>query len=172
MKIAGMILLLRIGQDTLFLAKIDAFNRGNKYYSLSINFFEAMYGITVIKIILGLMQTNPFYVVIYGVGSILGGLLSSAIKKKLDKKLIGQRQYYARISLENDRDRSELIKTLSDNNFDFTMSTREYLNGKTRLIIEGSLENRSRMIELKDILRGRPGKHVTFLRADEIYLLE
>ncbi|RDG32464.1 hypothetical protein DV872_07900 [Oceanispirochaeta sp. M1] len=167
-----MILLLRIGQDTLFLAKIDAFSRGNKYYSLSINFFEAMYGITVIKIILNLMQTNPMYVVIYGSGSILGGLLSSAIKKKLDKKLIGQRQYYARISLENDIDRSELIRTLSNHNYDFTMSTREYINGKTKLIIEGSIEDRSRMVELKEILRGRPGKHVTFLRADEIYLLE
>ncbi|MBF9016750.1 MULTISPECIES: hypothetical protein [unclassified Oceanispirochaeta] len=171
-RIAGMILLLRIGQDTLFLAKIDAFSRGNKYYSLSINFFEAMYGITVIKIILNLMQTNPMYVVIYGSGSILGGLLSSAIKKKLDKKLIGQRQYYARISLENDIDRSELIRTLSNHNYDFTMSTREYINGKTKLIIEGSIEDRSRMVELKEILRGRPGKHVTFLRADEIYLLE
>lgn len=172
LKIAGMILLLRIGQDTLFLAKIDAFSRGNKYYSLSINFFEAMYGITVIKIILTLMQTNPWYVLIYGIGSILGGFLSGSIKKKLDKKLQGQRQYYARISLENDIDRSELISILSENNFEFTMSTREYLNGKTKLIIEGSIENRSRMVKLKEILRGRPGKHVTFLRADEVYLLK
>lgn len=170
--IAGMILLLRIGQDTLFLAKIDAFSRGNKYYSLGINFFEAMYGITVIKIILNLMQTNPLYVIIYGSGSILGGLLSGKIKQKLDKNLIGQRQYYARISLENDIDRSELIQILLENDFDFTMSTREYLNGKTKLIIEGSIEDRQRMIDLKNILRGRSGKHVTFLRADEIYLLK
>jgi hypothetical protein len=43
------ILGLRIGQDTLFLAKIDAFNRDSKAYSMAVNFVEAMYGITVIK---------------------------------------------------------------------------------------------------------------------------
>ncbi|MCK5672230.1 MAG: hypothetical protein KAH95_02580, partial [Spirochaetales bacterium] len=53
---ALLILLLRVGQDTLFLAKIDAFNRANKVYSMSVNFFEAMYTITVIKIVLDLMQ--------------------------------------------------------------------------------------------------------------------
>ncbi|MBF9015845.1 MULTISPECIES: hypothetical protein [unclassified Oceanispirochaeta] len=172
LQIAGMILLLRIGQDTLFLAKIDAFSRGNRFYSLGINFFEAMYGITVIKIILSLMQQNPYYVIIYGLGSMLGGQLSGFIKKKLDKQLIGQRQYYVRISLESDKDRTELIQILSDREFEFTMSTRTYLNGNSKLIIEGSIANRQRMIELKEILRGRPGKHVTFLRADEIYLLE
>ncbi len=171
-KIAGMILLLRIGQDTLFLAKIDAFNRGNKYYSMVINFMEAMYGITVIKIILALMTKNPLYAIIYGVGSLLGGVLSGYIKKKLDRKLIGQRQYFARISLENDIDRSDLITILKEKKYDFTMSTREYLNGKTKLIIEGSLESRQRMTELKEILRGRPGKHITILRADEVYLLK
>ena len=167
-----MILLLRMGQDTLFLAKIDAFSRGNKYYSYGINFLEAMYGITVIKIILTLMQTNPYYVIIYGFGSILGGSFSGIIKKKLDRKLIGQRQYFVRISLENDIDRTELIQILCDNDYDFTMSTREYLNGKTKLIIEGSIADRQRMITLKEILRDRPGKHVTFLRADEVYLLK
>lgn len=170
--IAGMILLLRMGQDTLFLAKIDAFSRGNRFYSLGINFIEAMYAITVIKIILTLMDQNPYYVIIYGVGSMLGGQLSGIIKKKLDKKLIGHRQYYARISLENDIDRSELIQILSEREYEFTMSTREYLSGNSKLIIEGSIADRQRMIELKEILRGRPGKHVTFLRADEIYLLE
>jgi len=171
-QIAGMILLLRIGQDTLFLAKIDAFNRGNKYYSMGINFFEAMYGITVIKIILALMEKSPLYVLIYGAGSMLGGVLSGYIKKKLDRKLIGQRQYFARISLENDIDRSDLIKMLAEREYDFTMSTREYLNGKSKLIIEGSIDTRQRMIELKEILRGRPGKHITILRADEVYLLK
>jgi hypothetical protein len=77
-----MILLLRIGQDTLFLAIIDAFSRGNRFYSLGTNFFEAMYDITVIKIILSLMQQNPYYVIIYGLGSMLGGQLSGFIKKK------------------------------------------------------------------------------------------
>ena len=170
--IALMILLLRVGQDTLFLAKIDAFNRSNRYYSSAINFVEAMYGITVIKIILDLMQSHLSYILIYGTGSILGGLLSGTIKNKLDRKLIGQRQYFVRISLEDEIDRSELLKILVEENYDFTVSKREYINGKTKLIVEGSIENRSRMLQLKDILRGRQGKHVTFLRADEVYLLK
>ncbi|OQY32374.1 MAG: hypothetical protein B6241_11115 [Spirochaetaceae bacterium 4572_59] len=170
--IAIMILILRIGQDTLFLAKIDAFNRGNKIYSMSINFLEAMYGITVIKIILGLMQRNPWYVLVFGFGSMIGGLLVSGIKGKLDKRLQGQRKYFARISLENDIDRSELISILKEKNYEFTIARREYLNGNSKLIIEGSLDNRKRMLELKEILRGRPGKHVTIFRADEVYLLK
>jgi len=134
--VIGLILLLRIGQDTLFLAKIDAFSRGNIYYSMAINFVEAIYGITVIKIILDLMVLNPFYVIAFGGGSLLGGLVSGSLKKKLDRKLMGQRQYFARVSLENDIDRSDLIYALKEAEYEFTMSTREYLNGKTRLIIE------------------------------------
>jgi len=170
--IAAMILFLRIGQDTLFLAKIDAFNRNNKYYSMSINFVEAMYGITVIKIILDLMQRSVWYLLIFGLGSTLGGLLVSIIKRKLDKKLQGERKYFVRISLEDDIDRTELISILKERNYEFTLATREYLKGHSRLIIEGSLENRKRMLELKEILRGRKGKHVTIFRADEVYLLK
>jgi hypothetical protein len=168
---ALLILLLRIGQDTLFLAKIDAFNRGNKIYSMSINFFEAMYAITVIKIILDLMEKNIYYVIFFGLGSLLGGLVSSAIKSKLDNKLEGQRKFYARISLDDDKDRTELLKTLIEHNFDFTVNKQEYINGKTRTVIQGSLINRQRMYELKDILRGRPGKYVTILRAEDVYTL-
>jgi len=167
----ALIIVLRIGQDTLFLAKIDAFNRGIKIYSMTINFLEAMYAITVIKIILDLMQKNMYYVIFFGVGSMLGGLLSSFIKKRLDNKLEGQRKFFARISLDNDRDRSELIDSLMEHNFDFTVSVQEFLNGKTRTVIEGSLDNRTRMYELKDILRGRPGKYVTILRAEDVYML-
>ncbi len=170
--IALLILILRIGQDSLFLAKIDAFNRSNKAYSMTINFLEAMYGITVIKIILELMTQSSWYVLIYGMGSTLGGLLIAKVKSKLDRKLEGQRKYFARISLENDTDRSELIEILRKREYEFTMATREYLNGHSKLIIEGSLINRQRMLELKEILRGRPGKHVTIFRADEVYLLK
>lgn len=168
---ALLILLLRIGQDTLFLAKIDAFNRGNRIYSMTINFFEAMYAITVIKIILDLMEKSIYYVIFFGVGSLLGGLISSAIKRRLDNKLQGQRKFYARISLDNDKDRTELIETLIKHNFEFTVDIQEYINGKTKTVIQGSLDNRKRMWELKEILRGRPGKHVTILRAEDIYLL-
>ena len=170
--IIGLILVLRIGQDTLFLAKIDAFNRGNKFYSMGINFVEAIYGITVISIILKLMERNPFFVIAFGAGSIIGGFLSGRIKQKLDRRVIGQRQYFIRISLDSDTDRSELIQTLKDADYEFTLSTREYISGRYRLIIEGSVENRKRMLQLKDILRGRPGKHVTILRADEMYFLK
>jgi len=168
---ALLILLLRIGQDTLFLAKIDAFNRANKIYSMSINFFEAMYAITVIKIILDLMQKSIYYVIFFGIGSLFGGLVSSAIKRKLDNKLEGQRKFYARISLDDDKDRSELIETLNQQNYEFTVDKKEYINGKTRTVIQGSIENRQRMYELKEILRGRPGKYVTILRAEDVYML-
>jgi hypothetical protein len=169
---ALLILLLRIGQDTLFLAKIDAFNRGNKVYSMSINFFEAMYAITVIKIILDLMTKSIYYVVFFGVGSLLGGLVSSAIKRKLDNRLEGQRKFYARISLDDDKDRTELIKTFIEHNFMFTVDRKEFLNGEVRTVIQGSLENRKRMHELKEILRGRPGKYVTIFRAEDVYSLQ
>lgn len=165
------ILLLRIGQDTLFLAKIDAFNRSNKVYSMSINFFEAMYAITVIKIILDLMQKNIYYVIFFGIGSLIGGLVSSTIKGKLDNKLEGQRKFYARISLDDDKDRTELIETLNKHKYEFTVDKKEYINGKTRTVIQGSIENRKRMYELKEILRGRPGKFVTILRAEDVYML-
>jgi hypothetical protein len=108
--VIGLILLLRVGQDTLFLAKIDAFNRGNLYYSMGINFIEAIYGITVIKIILDLMDLSPFYVIAFGGGSLLGGLVIGSIKRKLDRKLMGQRRYFSRISLENDVDRYRFKK--------------------------------------------------------------
>lgn len=169
---ALLILLLRIGQDTLFLAKIDAFNRGNKIYSMSINFFEAMYAITVIKIILDLMDKSIYYVIFFGLGSLLGGLVSSSIKRKLDNKLEGQRKFYARISLDDEKNRTELLETLIEHNFDFTVDKKEYINGKTKTVIQGSLANRQRMNELKGILRGRSGKHVTILRAEDIYLLK
>ncbi|MCF6334678.1 MAG: hypothetical protein L3J12_02935 [Spirochaetales bacterium] len=168
---ALLILLLRVGQDTLFLAKIDAFNRGNKFYSMAVNFFEAMYTITVIKIVLTLMQKNVYYVIFFGLGSLLGGLISSVIKGKLDNKLQGQRKFYARISLDDDKDRSELIKILIENKYIFTVEKQVYINGETRTVIQGSIENRQRMYQLKAILRGRPGKHVTILRAEDVYLL-
>lgn len=168
---ALLILLLRVGQDTLFLAKIDAFNRSNKVYSMSVNFFEAMYTITVIKIVLDLMQKNVYFVIFFGLGSLLGGLISSIIKGKLDNKLEGQRKFYARISLDDDKDRTELIKTLIHHKYEFTVDKKEYINGKIRTVIQGSIENRQRMYELKEILRGRPGKFVTILRAEDVYML-
>ena len=169
--IAGVILVLRVGQDILFLTKIDAFNRDNRLYAMSVNFLEAVYGITVIKVILDLMETSGWYAVVFGAGSILGGLISSRVKRKLDDRLEGQRKFFARISLEVDIDRSELIDLLREHRFEFTMTNREYLDGRRKTVIEGSLENRARMHELKEILRGRKGKHVTIFRAEDVYLV-
>ena len=138
---------------------------------MSINFVEAIYGITVIKIVLDLMKQNYFYVFVFGLGSMIGGLIVYKIKQKVDYKLQGQRKYFARISLENDVDRSELIDTLIAHDFEFTVDVKKYINGKIKTIIQGSLDNRKRMQELKDILKGRPGKHVTILSADDVYLL-
>ena len=169
--IASVILVLRIGQDVLFLAKIDAFNRDNRFYAITVNFLEAVYGITVIKVILDLMETSGWYAVIFGAGSILGGLIVSRVKRRLDDRLEGQRKFFARISLEEDIDRTELINLLKERRFEFTMANREYLDGRRKTVIEGSLENRARMHELKDILRGRKGKHVTIFRAEDVYLM-
>lgn len=169
--IGAAILVLRIGQDALFLAKIDAFNRDSRIYAISVNFLEAVYGITVIKIILDLMDTSRWYAVVFGCGSILGGLIISRVKRRLDDRLDGQRKFFARISLEEDIDRTELIGILRDNHFEFTMATRQYLDGRVKTVIEGSLENRERMHQLKEILRGRKGKHVTIFRAEDVYLI-
>ena len=166
-----LILVLRAGQDVLFLAKIDAFNRSNRLYSRIINFIEAMYGITVISIILGLMSTNMLYLLVYGLGSVLGGTISGMVKKKLDDKLEGQRKFFARITLEENIDEEDLVKELKTNNFEFMVQKQEYISGNFKTVIQGTLQNRQRMNQLKDILRGRPGKHLVILRAEDIYMI-
>jgi hypothetical protein len=166
-----LILILRAGQDVLFLAKIDAFNRANRLYSTIINFIEAMYGITVISIILGLMSKNIFYVVIYGLGSVLGGNISSLVKSRLDNKLEGQRKFFARITLEEHIDEADLVDELRKHEFEFMVEKQKYISGRYRTVIQGSLENRMRMNLLKDILRGRPGKHLVIMRAEDIYMI-
>ena len=117
------------------------------------------------------MEKSIYYVIFFGLGSILGGLASSAIKRKLDNKLEGQRKFYARISLDDDNDRTELINILIQHKYEFTVDKQEYINGKIRTVIQGSIENRQRMHELKEILRNRPGKFVTILRAEDVYML-
>ena len=98
----------------------------------------------------------------------LGGLLSSIIKRKLDNKLEGQRKFFARISLDDSRDRSELYEELIKHDFDFAVEEIEYTSGNIRTVLSGSLRNRKRMWELKEILRGRPGKHLVIIRAEDI----
>lgn len=138
---------------------------------MSINFVEAMYGISVLKIILDMMSRSVFYALIFGLGSALGGMIVLELKKRLDYRLQGQRKYFARISLDPEIDSNDLIQILRNRNFEFTVDVKEYINGKIKTIIQGSLDNRDRMLELKAILKGRPGKHVTIIRADDIYML-
>ncbi len=167
----SLILILTAGKDLLFLAKIDAFNRSNKLYLAIVNFVEASYAIIAIKVVLDLMTGHILFALVFGMGSVTGGLISSVIKGKLDNRLEGQKKFYARIALDDDIDRSELIKTLAARGYEFTLDTKEYITGKTRTVIQGSLENRKRMLELKEILRGRKNKHVVILRAEDVYLL-
>lgn len=170
--ITGLVILtLRAGQDVLFLAKIDAFNRSNRLHSTIINFIEAMYGITVISIILGLMATNIYYVVVYGFGSVVGGTISSFLKGKLDNKLEGERKFFARVTLDEDIDEEDLVEELRKKDFEFVVEKQKYISGEYRTVFQGSLANRQRMNQLKEILRGRPGKHLVILRAEDVYMI-
>lgn len=165
------ILLLKIGMDTLFLTKIDAYNRTNKLYYLTITFIESSFGIFGLKIVLDLVGGNQFYIFAFALGAVLAGLISSKIKAKMDDKLEGQRKFFARITLEDHIDEIELVDVLRNHSFDFTVESMKYISGASRTVIQGSLENRVRMRELKDILRGRKGKHLVIMRAEDIYYL-
>lgn len=165
------VLTARVIQDFLFLRKIDSFNRNDKVRSMIYNFVDAVYSISVLKVIIELMDQSYMYVILFGMGSIVGGLIISKIKTKMDNKLEGQRKFFARISIEEDLDTSSLLNILKDRDFDFTVDVKAYINGKRRTVIQGSLENRQRMEELKEILRGRKGKHVTIFRAEDVYAI-
>jgi len=163
------VLTARIVQDFLFLKKIDSFNRNDKVRSMIYNFIEAMYTITVLKIIIELIDQSYIYVVLFGLGSMIGGLIISKLKARMDNKLEGQRKFYARISIDEGLDPNPLLIELKERDFDFTVDHKSYINGKRRTVIQGSLENRKRMEELKEILRGKKGKHVTIFRAEDVY---
>ena len=84
----------------------------------------------------------------------------------MNVKIIGQRQYYAGISYTGNDD---LVSVLKKNRFIFTVETKDFLDGETRSIIEGSLENRERKELLKKPLKGRENKLVTIIPAREVY---
>lgn len=165
------VLTARIVQDFLFLRKIDSFNRNDKVRSMIYNFVEAVYTISVLKIIIELMDQTYVYVILFGLGSTIGGLIISKLKSKMDNKLEGQRKFYARISIEEGIDPNPLLSELKEKDFDFTVDHKSYINGMRRTVIQGSLENRDRMEELKEILRGKKGKHVTIFRAEDVYAI-
>lgn len=165
------ILALKIGMDVLFLAKIDAFNRTNRLYYLAVTFIETAFGIFGLSIVLNMVGSNYYYIFVYAAGAVLAGFISSLIKRRLDDKLEGQRKFFARITLEDAVDETELIDLLREHKFEMVVEKQQYISGKFRTVIQGSLENRLRMNELKDILRGRKGKHLVITRAEDIFYL-
>jgi hypothetical protein len=84
----------------------------------------------------------------------------------MNVKIIGERKYYARISYTGNED---LIGILRENDFLFTLESKEFLDGNVRTIVEGSLENRARKELLKTFLKGRENKLVTIIPAREVY---
>ncbi len=166
-----LVLSVKTGMDVLFLAKIDAFNRGNRLYYIMVSFVETAFGIFGLSLVLQKVSSNYLYIFAYAFGAVAGGLISSKIKAKLDDRLDGQRKFFARITLEEHIDEEDLVEKLREGNFDFVVKKEHYLTGQTRTVIQGSLDDRKRMWQLKDILRGRPGKHLVILRAEDIYFL-
>ncbi|MBI9106805.1 MAG: hypothetical protein JEZ04_08665 [Spirochaetales bacterium] len=160
------VLLMRILQDLVFNFKIEMFNRGKKAGVIGINFFESIIGMSVIALVVKYIDQDPRLLIFLGFGSSIGGLIVIKIRDKMNVKIIGQRQYYARISFIGNED---LVEILRDNNFLFTVETKEFLDGQVRTIIEGSLENRARKEKLKTFLKDRENKIVTIIPAREVY---
>lgn len=161
----------RIIMDILFLGKMDSFYKNAKLKMAIYGFAESVFAVLVLSIIIGLMDTNSLYAILYGVGAILGMRISSLIKSKLDDKLEGQRKFFVRITIDEHHDYDEIIWLLKESDFDFTVVEKKYISGETRVVMEGSVENRDRLNRIKEILRGRKGKHVVILRAEDVYLL-
>jgi len=168
---AGIVIIGRVFLDVFFLMKMDSFYKNDKLRLFIFGFLESVYGVSILAIIIGLMQTSWIYSLLYGVGAILGIWLSNAIKRKLDDKLEGQRKFFIRITIDDNEDYEELIWLLAERHFDFTVTEKKYLSGAPRHVIEGSLADRNRLNEVREILRGRKGKHVTIFRAEEAYMM-
>lgn len=162
------IFLGRIFLDVFFLGKMDAFYKDDKLKLIIFGFLEAVYSVVVLSIVIGLMETHWLYSATYGIGAIAGIYVSSFIKKRLDKKLEGQRKFFVRVSMQ---DPTNLFDILQRHGFSFEYRESKYINGRKRYVIEGSIDTRERLEEMKQILQGRRNKHVTILRAEETYML-
>ena len=167
--ISGIIVLgARILQDLVFNFKIELFNRGKMAGVFGINFIESIIGMTVIAMVVKFIDKDPRLLVFLGLGSSIGGLIVLKIRDLMNIKVIGQRQYFARISYSGNDD---LIEILRKDGYLFTMEQRDFLDGRTRTILEGSLENRERKEHLKYLLKGREDKIVTIIPAREVYAI-
>ena len=165
--ISGLIVFFgRILQDLAFNFKIEMFNRGKLAGVFGINFLESIIGMTVIAMVVSFIDEDPRLLIFLGLGSSIGGIIVIKLRDLMNKNLIGQRQYYARISYSGNDD---LIDILKEEGYIFTLEEREFIDGKKRYLIEGSLENRERKERLKKLLKGRPDKIVTIIAAREVY---
>lgn len=162
---------MKAGMDVLFLGKIDAYNRSNKLYYILVTFIETAFGILGLSIVLNMVNQHWVYMFVYAAGAAMAAVISTFIKRRLDDRLEGQRKFFARITLEEHIDEHDLVDELKKNDFEFVVEKQQYISGKWRTVIQGSLENRVRMNILKDILRGRKGKHLVILRAEDVYFL-
>ena len=165
--ISGLIVFFgRILQDLAFNFKIEMFNRGKLAGVFGINFLESIIGMTVIAMVVSFIDEDPRLLIFLGLGSSIGGMIVIKIRNLMNKRLLGQRQYYARISyLGND----DLVDILKNDGYIFTVEEREFTDGNKRMLLEGSLENRERKERLKKHLKGRPDQFVTIIPAREVY---
>ncbi|MBI9102098.1 MAG: hypothetical protein JEY99_06770 [Spirochaetales bacterium] len=165
--ISGVIVFIgRILQDLFFNFKIEMFNRGKLSGVFGINFIESIIGMTVIAMVVQYIDEDPRLLIFLGLGSSVGGIIVIKIRELMNVKIIGERQYYVRISFIGNKD---LVEILKKENYLFTVEEQEFLDGNIRTVIEGSLENRARKEKLKGILKGRSDKLVTIIPAREVY---
>ncbi len=165
--ISGLIVFLgRILQDVVFNFKIEMFNRGKLGGVFGVNFIESIIGITVIAFVVKYIDDDPRLLIFLGLGSSIGGIIVIKLREIMNRKLVGQRSYYARISFTGNEDLSDVLRK---DGYIFTMEQKTFLDGETRTIIEGSLENRERKERLKKHLKGRSNKLVTIIPAREVY---
>ncbi|MBI9104608.1 MAG: hypothetical protein JEY99_19485 [Spirochaetales bacterium] len=162
----GIVFVGRILQDLVFNFKIEMFNRGKVSGVFGINFIESIIGMSVIAMVVGYIGDDPRLLLFLGLGSSVGGIIVIKIRELMNVKIVGQRKYYTRISFTGNKDLVDILKAES---YLFTVKEQEFLDGKTRTIVEGSLENRARKEKLKGILKGRPDKLATIIPAREVY---
>lgn len=156
----------RILQDVVFNFKIEMFNRGKLSGVFGINFLESIIGISVIALVVGYIDEDPRLLIFLGFGSSVGGIIVIKIRSIMNKKLVGQRQYFARISYFGNDD---LVDVLKREGYIFTVEKKVFTDDRERTILEGSLENRARKEKLKKILKDREDKFVTIIPANEVY---
>ena len=170
--LASFIFFLKVGVDLLSYFKIDAFNKSQKFYYSVINLIETVYVVYAMKITLDAARESLWYLIVFGAGAVVSGLLSTIFKSRLDDKIKGQRKFFTRITVVDHTKLAEIVQALKDHNFDLAITEEQiYTSGEIHSVIAGSLEDRKRMNEIKNILRNKTGFHVVFIRAEDIFMV-